>query len=177
VNLFKPWRSLLLFVSVPVSVASASLAGCGAPPGDAGDPAAEPTSSEADLEADRRRDAGAADAAPAPLHCSTAHPSLSKNVQPILARSCSAAECHRVSFASAQSTHDFLVNGPALECSDGGVLVLPGDPEHSYVIDKLTDRNLCAGEPMPRAIGAWKSLPKKDLQTIYDWICRGAPND
>ena len=51
----------------------------------------------------------------------------------------------------------------------------PGDPEGSYVIHKLTGKNLCAPNttmPLNKP-----KLPAAEVQTVYDWICEGAPNN
>jgi hypothetical protein len=66
------------------------------------------------------------------------------------------------------------VNQISEECSDLRLDVKPGDPEHSYVIDKLTGRNICSGVPMPRGE---PMLPAAQIQTLYDWICEGAPQN
>lgn len=61
--------------------------------------------------------------------------------------------------------------------------VVPGDPQNSWFLLKLTD-GLCAvpksscngdncGVRMPQANDA---LPKEDIQTISDWIRAGAPD-
>jgi hypothetical protein len=63
---------------------------------------------------------------------------------------------------------------------DGRLRAAPGDPEHSYVIDKLTSHNLCSGSGMPKGFGfngKWKPLPAAEIQKVYDWICAGAKND
>ena len=56
---------------------------------------------------------------------------------------------------------------------------MPGDPEHSYVIQKITDANVCSGSPMPKPLTGsnWVKLPDPLIQTIYDWVCDGAKND
>ena len=41
------------------------------------------------------------------------------------------------------------------------------------MINKITDTNLCGGVPMPN-MGT--PLSSADIQTIYDWICTGAPD-
>jgi hypothetical protein len=59
----------------------------------------------------------------------------------------------------------------ASECKDLD-LVAPGDPEHSYIIRKLTGTGMCSGVRMPKVGGP---LPPAKIQQIYDWICEGAP--
>lgn len=69
--------------------------------------------------------------------------------------------------------------------SDGGVpmLVVPGDPDHSFLIWKLTGQD-ASGHPieetrscgqMPKVAGA--VLPADQLDAIRQWIANGAPND
>jgi hypothetical protein len=51
-------------------------------------------------------------------------------------------------------------------------MIGPGDPEHSYVINKVTDKNVCLGVRMPNGK---TPLTAAEIQVIYDWICEGAP--
>jgi hypothetical protein len=76
---------------------------------------------------------------------------------------------------SASRAYAFLVNQESVECDDSRPLVMPGDIEHSYVVDKMLGRNLCAGHPMPRGLG--NRLSPEEVRTVTDWICEGAPND
>ena len=102
---------------------------------------------------------------------------LSADVLPIVQHNCSGVEgCHRVGSASAASK---FFSAAANSCTDSRKVVAPGDPSHSYIIDKLTDARLCSGSPMPKTLmrSQWHQLAAADVQTIYDWICGGAPND
>jgi hypothetical protein len=109
------------------------------------------------------------------LHCSGATPTLDRDVQPIL-RGCGGAElCHGFSYQSSERSRAFLVGQPTGECGDHRLRVAAGDPEHSYLVHKLTDTNVCSGSGMPKSLdGGWHPLPSDKLQTIYDWICSGA---
>lgn len=98
---------------------------------------------------------------------------LSGDVQPILSQHCSGLECHGNFFAAGKTFGD-VVGQPASECQDGRLLVSPGAPGQSYVYQKVTGADLCAGEKMPRFGNA---LDAAELQTIHDWICDGASND
>lgn len=120
-------------------------------------------------------DGGTPDDGGITLHCTGAAPTLANDVEPIL-RGCGAAEfCHGLAYSSAANARRFLVGQPTAECADRRLRVAAGDPEHSYLVHKLTDRNLCMGTAMPRGIdGPWHPLPSEKLQTIYDWICAGA---
>jgi hypothetical protein len=54
------------------------------------------------------------------------------------------------------------------------MLVKPGAPASSYLMDKLLGANLCMGSQMPKA---GQSLPSTQIDTIRNWICQGAPNN
>ena len=71
--------------------------------------------------------------------------------------------------------HAALVNKAATEAC-GGMLVLPGDPDHSYLISKLTQAMPCEGQHMPRSFEGPISPPLDALQlaTIRSWISAGA---
>ena len=57
------------------------------------------------------------------------------------------------------------------ECCKEIPVIDPGHPETSYVLDKLSGRNICAGARMPLER---PPLAAQDLQAISDWICQGA---
>ena len=113
-----------------------------------------------------------------PFTCGTQPRSLATDVKPIVI-GCSGEMCHGLQATSAQSIYSWWVNKTGqMQCPDGRKLVAPGDPEHSYVIDKLSNRNLCSGEPMPKSFGGqWMPLASSKIQVIYDWICQGAKNN
>jgi len=100
---------------------------------------------------------------------------LSRDVEPILVSGCSGQYCHGLAMSSAARTFAFLVNQPSTECDDQRPLVTPGDPARSYLLDKITDHNLCTGHPMPR--GLQNRLSSAEVDTVRDWICEGAPNN
>jgi len=68
-----------------------------------------------------------------------------------------------------------LVNQPAHE-SCGGTLVVPGDPDQSYLIRKLSGETPCEGGHMPRAyeVGTAPPLTTEQMTTIRSWISDGA---
>ena len=118
--------------------------------------------------------------------CSGASPAFSTVVFPMILSGCSGAEgCHQLSIGNPNVSYGYLVDQATMECTDGRKRVAPGDPEHSYLIDKLTNQDVCSGMPMPLAGlihpggggGMWHPLPTADIQTLYDWICAGAKND
>jgi hypothetical protein len=100
-----------------------------------------------------------------------ASPRFSLDVAPVL-RSCVHGEtCHPSGWNYAN-----LVNAPTRRdpCQPPRVLVSPGAPAESYLLDKLTGVGMCPGsQRMP--IGP--PLAPSQIQTIADWICAGAPDD
>jgi hypothetical protein len=75
---------------------------------------------------------------------------------------------------SSGKAYGSIVNVLAKECSDGRLRVKPSNPASSYVIQKLTNVNLCSGGQMPK-VGT--ALPSSEITTISNWICEGAPNN
>ena len=59
--------------------------------------------------------------------------------------------------------------------SCGGTLVVPGDPDASYLYQKLSSDHPCSGIRMPR--GEFGSEPLADCVTalVRAWIVAGAP--
>jgi hypothetical protein len=100
---------------------------------------------------------------------------FSRDVEPILMSGCSGEFCHGMHMTSAARAYSFLVGQSSFECDDARPLVSPGDPEKSYLMDKVLGRNLCAGHAMPR--GFENRLSPQEVRTLNDWICEGAPND
>ena len=100
---------------------------------------------------------------------------FSRDVQPILMSTCSGEFCHGLAMTSASRAYAFLVNQSSFECDGLRPLVTPGDPDRSYVMDKVLGRNLCAGHAMPR--GLENRLSGDEVRTLTRWICEGAPND
>jgi hypothetical protein len=112
-------------------------------------------------------DGGPPDATPEAGACdaSTAV-SFDTQIRPLLS-TCGGEFCHAV------WTYDSLVGKIATECCDGRMLVAPGDPDHSYLLDKLRGHGMCRGSRMP---AGGVPLAPDQIQTISDWICEGAPN-
>lgn len=103
--------------------------------------------------------------------CSGASPSLENDVVPITAVHCGAADgCHKP-LKTAAGTYQYLVSRLADQCTELRMLVEPGHPEKSYLVDKITATNMCSGAPMPKD---GDPLPDADIQVIVDWICQGA---
>jgi hypothetical protein len=70
-----------------------------------------------------------------------------------------------------------LVGIIAEECNDERLLINPGNPECSYAIHKLTGTNESGCSPMTTMPLGKSMLPASHIQTVYDWICAGAPNN
>jgi hypothetical protein len=66
-----------------------------------------------------------------------------------------------------------LVNRPSAD-KPGAVLVVPGNPESSYLVHKLEGRAGIVGLRMPVS-GPF--LSESQIAAIRSWIARGAPND
>jgi hypothetical protein len=65
--------------------------------------------------------------------------------------------------------------GRASSFKAGATLVVPGDPENSYVIHKLEGRSDIVGARMPRTNGPF--LTEGQISIIRRWIELGARND
>ncbi len=101
-------------------------------------------------------------------------------VQPIFTRSCALRGCHagvrpqaNLDLAVGRS-HGELVGVASAQCSPPRLLVTPGDPGRSYLMNKLGGTGLCFGTQMPKA---GTSLAASELDAIGAWICAGARND
>ena len=112
--------------------------------------------------------------------CASSTVSLSAQVQPILSASCAINGCHTGAAPqqgmnlSTGMTYANTVNVAAAECSGGRLRVKPGDAANSYIVQKLTNVDLCSGTQMPKTGGP---LSSADIQTLSSWICEGAPNN
>ena len=106
-------------------------------------------------------------------------PSFAADVQPILTASCAKTACHTGSLPkagldlSAGNAHGELVGVPSVQCDDR-LLVVPGAPTESYLMNKVMNVDLCGtSKKMPPS----GSLSDTQLQTLSDWICAGALDD
>lgn len=86
--------------------------------------------------------------------------------------------CHTVGSAldlTAGTAYANLVAQPAPASeSCGGVLVVPGSPEASYLYIKLSNAHPCSGQQMPRTDIYSIPLPQCLQQLVRDWIAGGA---
>lgn len=93
---------------------------------------------------------------------------------------CNEGGCHSPPTPAAgldlvDDTHAELVRQNATGCA-GRVLVVPGAPERSYLIDKLRGRRLC-GERMPKGCDGTPARPcmgEERIALIEAWIRGGA---
>jgi len=69
----------------------------------------------------------------------------------------------------------YLVNQPALEAC-GGTYVVPGAPDQSYLIEKVSNANPCDGMRMPRPFEILPAQPLSpaEIATLRSWISAGA---
>lgn len=84
--------------------------------------------------------------------------------------------CHRGKTPSAglnleAPVHAKLVEVPSSE--SGKPLVVPGDPQRSFLFEKISADTPSHGARMPLG----QSLDAKDVESIRAWIVRGAPDD
>ncbi len=113
---------------------------------------------------------------PTGFSCSRAKPSLTSDVAPITAANCASADCH-AAMESGSGVRMQLVGIIAEECDDLRLLINPGNPECSYAIHKLTGTNGQGCSPVTRMPLGKQPLAAAHIQTIYDWICDGAPDN
>jgi hypothetical protein len=95
-----------------------------------------------------------------------------------MAANCAHEGCH-VPLSMPAAGYGFLrgaggVGVIAEQCSDLRLFVTPFAPEASYVIHKMTNHNICMGMTMPKDVAM---LAPADVQTVYDWICKGAQDN
>lgn len=108
----------------------------------------------------------------------TIEPRLSVIEQQILQPGCAFSSCHgaespKAGLSLTGSTHGQLVNRASSQV-EGRVLVIPLDPDRSYLLEKLTDETPTAGSRMPYTSSP---LPEDKVLAIRRWIELGAPND
>jgi hypothetical protein len=102
---------------------------------------------------------------------SAATVSFQHDVVPLIGH-CGSEQCHG-GIVGTTWPYASLVNQPATECSNRK-LVAPGDPNGSYLVQKLDGVDMCSGSRMPR-FGT--PLTADQMTTITTWICQGAANN
>ena len=100
-------------------------------------------------------------------------PTLDSIAAGIFRTSCGFEYCHGRTavwglylIADTQGVYDLLVNAPAVSCV-GWTLVTPGDPEHSFIWNKVTQAKPACGDRMPFG---FEPLPDAALECIRGWI-------
>lgn len=101
---------------------------------------------------------------------------LSEIEAEIFVKSCTFSACHKGAAPAGGlglegSTHAKLVDVAAVGTK--ATLVVPGDPDASYLLEKLTATMPAAGDPMPP--GA--PLSSEKIEMIRGWIEAGAADD
>jgi polyvinyl alcohol dehydrogenase (cytochrome) len=94
---------------------------------------------------------------------------------------CNGAFCHganagELSLTTKDEAYEELVGAAAAgtPCASSGLLrVDPFNPDGSLLLRKVAERPPPCGDPMPIAA----ALPEADIESIRNWIERGAPND
>jgi hypothetical protein len=78
-------------------------------------------------------------------------------------------------YLTADVAYSSLV-GVAADETCAGILVVPGSPSQSYLVQKLTEQTPCSGVQMPMAYEApFMGLTSAQMATIESWIDAGAP--
>ena len=109
---------------------------------------------------------------------SSIEPRLSVIEQRIFQPSCTFSSCHgadspKAGLSLTGSTYEKLVNQGSTQVS-GRFLVLPEDPDGSYLLEKLSDDSPTFGTRMPYASDP---LPAEKIAAIRKWIESGAADD
>lgn len=99
-----------------------------------------------------------------------------EEVDAVLVQSCGFSSCHGGGEGGltldGEGDHEALV-GVASTAQDGAILVVSGDADGSYLIEKMEGASGIAGDPMPPS----GLLDQATIDQIRDWIDRGAPSD
>jgi hypothetical protein len=108
-----------------------------------------------------------------------APPTFTELHERVLQPSCVFATCHQKGASAAgmmpldrDVAHASLVDAAAVG-APGRIRVIPGDPEQSYVIEKITSPTPTAGEQMPPDA----PLEAERVELIRAWIEAGAADD
>ncbi len=110
---------------------------------------------------------------------STGPLSFAEDILPLLDNSCSGSKCHTEEDREAplgldpDDAYSHLVDAQAEGC-ENATLVVPGNPDESYLLNKLLGGSVCDGAQMPLAD---KPLPDAATARFVRWICDGAPNN
>jgi len=102
--------------------------------------------------------------------CSWAEVDFATQIQPILSQHCYA--CHGPDEASLEGGLRLDVKEKALKGGDGGKVIIPGDPEASELINRITHSDPEEIMPPPEKK---KPLPPEQVALLKQWIAEGAP--
>ena len=108
-------------------------------------------------------------------------PQYQRDIAPIFERRCGIGGCHSETSHQAflvltrDSAHHALVN-QASRTRGGQVLVIPGDAANSFMVKAIQD-DPTARLGLPRMPLGSGPLTPNQIQTIVNWVNRGAPND
>ncbi|MEZ4438889.1 MAG: hypothetical protein R3B72_07360 [Polyangiaceae bacterium] len=104
-------------------------------------------------------------------------PDYETTIGPFFQTSCDGTGCHQgpqavLGMDLAADPHGAIVDVVSFTCgSKMRMLVEPGHPERSHVMNKLMGTNMCGGQAMPPD----DPRPADELRRVSDWICAGAP--
>ena len=148
----------------------ATFAACSGDPatgGDAsGDGSADTTATDSGGDDDATADTGA-----------PATPTFTAVKTELLTPGCTFSTCHggRRGAAGLDLATDPYTALVGVEAQDapGRILVVPGDPAASYLMEKLTSDTPAAGERMPSG----SPLDAERTELVRSWIAAGAPNN
>jgi mono/diheme cytochrome c family protein len=149
-----------------VIVASSVCASCGA----AGH---QPTR---DAQVVERQDPRAGICAAADAAGETAAPPFAV-IQQVFDENCTSCHTHGadLDLSAAVSWADLVGEPAPVTESCGGTLVTPGQPDASYLVQKISVNAPCAGMRMPRTEFAPDPLPDCVIALVRNWIAAGAP--
>lgn len=105
-------------------------------------------------------------------------PSFADEIEPALNNTCGLSGCHAAPFPNlglilkTGEAYALLVNVPSGEVPTL-MRVLPGDPDSSYLIQKL-EGTAAKGAQMPRG---GPPMSPEFIATVRQWIAAGAPNN
>jgi len=104
--------------------------------------------------------------------------SFSADIQPIFKAACGGGDCHTdgSNVSSLQLEPDVAYSQLVDVASDGcegRIRVVPGDPDQSYLVEKLMGGAICNGKRMP----LFTTLPEEAIGKVVAWICAGALDD
>jgi hypothetical protein len=108
-------------------------------------------------------------------------PQFSRDIVPIFERRCGIGGCHSVAAHQAglvltpAAAHAALVNRPS-QTRLGQILVRPGDADNSWLVIAIRPDDAARMGLARMPLGSGPLTPNQ-IQTIVNWVNRGAPND